>query len=88
MKNNYVVVERYDKDTNEPLPPYAYGPFGEKKCKKELESDSGVVFCLLTIDAKTEGYIADDCYMTTADDLADGAIIINPGDVEFIPLGT
>lgn len=79
-KKHYVVVGRYDQDTDKQLPSYAYGPFKKKRALKELDSDTGVVFSLLTIDAKSEGYIAEDCYTTTEDDLEDDAIIINPSE--------
>ena len=44
----FVVVERntYDGD---PMDPYVVGPFGEAEADEELQSDSSIVFCLLTI---------------------------------------
>lgn len=76
-KTHFVVVERMDHDDND-LPPYAVGPFTEVDGKVELESDVGIVFCLLTIDAKAENYVAHDCYL--AEGLHDGALQIFPPD--------
>ncbi|GGO94115.1 hypothetical protein GCM10011584_34410 [Nocardioides phosphati] len=61
----FVVVERSTLGTAEPLPPYVVGPYAtEVEAQEEVESDSGIAFCLLTIDAKEERYNADDCYAT------------------------
>jgi hypothetical protein len=61
----YVVVERSDLYTYEPMTPYVVGPYTEDEATEEIESDSGIAYCLLTIDAKAERYCADECYMTT-----------------------
>lgn len=61
----YVVVDRADLDYTKRLRSYALGPFNsERKAEVEAEREDGTVFCWLTIDAKNEGYVADDCYRT------------------------
>jgi hypothetical protein len=59
----YVVVERQTYDSKRLLP-YVVGPFDEATAEAELQSDEGLIFCLLTVDAKSEGYVADECYRT------------------------
>lgn len=71
----YVVVERLDMQDN-PLPAYALGPLDEKTALQELDSDSGIAYCWLTIDAKNENYQAIECVMTQ--NIPDNAIIIHP----------
>jgi hypothetical protein len=61
----FVVVERSTLGTYDPLPPYVVGPYAtEAEAQEEVESDSGIAFCLLTVDAKAERYNGDDCYWT------------------------
>lgn len=65
----FVVVDRFERtETSEQgkrLPPYVVGPL--TKAEKDIEmgdDEATITFCLLTVDAKKEGYVADDCYAT------------------------
>lgn len=59
----FVVVDRLTMDYQH-MPPYVVGPYSAQEASKELNSDCGLVYSLLTIDAKSERYIATECYMT------------------------
>jgi hypothetical protein len=62
----FIVVTRFTLDLKEPLYPYVVGPYATQgEAENEGNSDSGIIYSLLTIDAKAEGYIADDVYWTT-----------------------
>ena len=74
--NWYIVVERANLAYTERLAPYVYGPLSHQAACDDLISDSGITYCLLTEDAKQEGYIADEAYMT--DDPPAGERIIPP----------
>lgn len=71
----YVVVERLDMQ-DKPLPPYVLGPLNNDEVDRELNSDDGIVFCWLTIDAKNENYQAIDCLAT--DYVPKNGILIHP----------
>lgn len=74
----YVVVERMTLDLD-PMPPYVVGPYpSEAIAEREGQSDENLVYCLLTIDAKREGYIADDVWWTT--EPPEGDRIIPPAE--------
>lgn len=63
-KRWWIIVERSTYGGDE-LPPYVVGPYAKRTGDKELQSDSGIIFCLLTVDAKKEGYVCDgDVYLT------------------------
>jgi hypothetical protein len=76
----FVVVERCEHEELDyaELPPYIIGPYKtEAEAEEECLSDSSITYCLLTIDAKTENYIAGgDCYWT--DTPPEGIQIIPP----------
>ncbi len=48
------------------LPPYAVGPYAnDDDARIDMDEDEcSIPYGLLTIDAKNEGYVADECYMT------------------------
>ena len=60
----YVVIQRMTHDF-EPLPDYVFGPY-EKEAQAIEEMDSDDPFGAMIIDAKSENYIAEDCYRTQA----------------------
>ena len=73
----FVVVERENLQ-NEEIQPYVVGPYStESDAKTAANSEINVVHCLLTIDAKNESYIAEDCFWTQEPPL-DGSFIIPP----------
>jgi hypothetical protein len=82
----FVIVERdnvtpnpkiYGKWIFNQMPPYAVGPYvTEAEAKIEANGEENTTYCLMTIDAKNEGYSAGECYWTQS--LPDNAIIINP----------
>lgn len=62
----WIVVERSTYEGEE-LKPYVVGPYTKLQGHRELQSDSGIIFCLLTIDAKAEHYVCDGDVFVTKD---------------------
>jgi hypothetical protein len=65
----FVVVDRFERtetaEQGKRLKPYVVGPL--TKAEKDIEmgdDEATITYCLLTVDAKAEGYVADDCYAT------------------------
>lgn len=88
-KSWFVVVDRFERTTTAQqgprLLPYVVGPLTEAEKDIQMsDEEATIIFCLLTIDAKQEGYVADDCYATQ--DPPEGKRILLD-DVQFVPLG-
>lgn len=84
----FVVVDRLERIDGEGwgkrLVPYVVGPLTEAEKDEQMgDEECTITFCLLTEDAKREGYIADDCYATQDPPIGE-RILLN--DVEFISL--
>ena len=80
----YVVVERTNM-INEPLLAYVVGPYDtEEEAEAAGNSEQSVAFCLLTIDAKNEGYIATNCYWTQTPPFDSLMITISTQDEELV----
>lgn len=73
----FVVVERWNMQQLE-IPSYVVGPYStESDAETAADSEIGVVYSLLTIDAKNEGYVATECFWTQ-EPPANGSFIIPP----------
>ena len=74
----FIVVARSTLE-QAPIPPYVVGPyFSEDTAKAEAESECGLIQSLVTVDAKNERYVVDDCYWTQKPPV--GERIIPPGE--------
>lgn len=79
----FVVITRYATDEHGnhlgDLAPVAIGPYDTSaEAEAAGNADDGIVFSLLTVDAKNESWVADECFWTM--DCPDGAERIEPSD--------